>query len=213
MHRVIRRTRIAALCRGSRIVALCTAGLVAACAKGDKTGDSARTADSANGNMASPAPGAAPDTGWTDPNILAFLDNANAADSAAGSVAASKGTSADVKAFGKEMVRDHHAMRRDGQDLAKKINVAPAPKPGDTMAAQSAAFQDSLTSMPRGATWDRAYIDHEVAGHEKVLATAQAAAGSTQNADIKSLITKAAPKVQEHLDKAKKIQAKLAGAK
>jgi putative membrane protein len=206
MHRVIRRSKIAALC---------TVGLVAACAKGDKTADSARPADSASASMGAPASGtgAAPETGWTDPNIMAFLDNANMADSAAGSVAASKGTSADVKAFGKEMVRDHHAMRREGQDLAKKINVAPAPKPGDTMAAESAAFQDTLTSMPRGTAWDRTYIDHEVIGHEKVLTAAQAAAGSTQNADIKTLITKAAPKVQEHLDKAKKIQAKLAGAK
>lgn len=209
MHSVIRHSQIAALC---------TAALVAACAKGDKPADSARAADSATAGAAavSPAPATgatASNAGWTDPNIMAFLDNANMADSAAGSVAASKGTSAQVKAFGKEMVQDHHAMRKEGQDLAKKINVTPEPKAGDTMAAEAAAFQDSLNAMPKGAAWDKAYIDHEVAGHEKVLSTAQTAAGATQNADIKALITKAAPKVQEHLDKAKKIQAQLGGAK
>jgi putative membrane protein len=206
MHSVMRHTKIAALC---------TAALAAACAKGDKTADSAKAADSASAGAPATAatPATASSDSWSDPNIMAFLDNANMTDSAAGSVAASKGTNAQVKAFGKDMVRDHHAMRKEGQDLAKKLNVTPEPKPGDTMAADAAAFQDSLNSMPKGAAWDKAYIDHEVAAHEKVLATAQTASGATQNADIKALITKAAPKVQEHLDKAKKIQSTLGGAK
>jgi putative membrane protein len=111
------------------------------------------------------------------------------------------------------MVRDHHVMRTEGQDVAKKLHVTPESKPGETMTAESAAFQDSLSSMPGGTAWDKAYIDHEVAAHEKVLTTAQTASGATQNADVKGLIAKAAPKVQQHLDKAKKIQSKLGGAK
>lgn len=197
-------------------IALCTVALMSACARGDKTADSARTVDSAQagGRAASPTSTAgSSEAGWTDPNIMAFLDDANMADSAAGSVAASKGTSADVKTFGKEMVRDHHAMRAEGQDVAKKLHVTPAPRPGDTMTAESAAFQDTLSSMPAGRMWDKAYVDHEVAAHEQVLTTAQTASGATQNADIKGLIAKAAPKVQAHLDKAKKIQSKLGGAK
>jgi putative membrane protein len=202
--------------RHSQIAVLCTTALVAACAKGDTSVDSTKAADSATAGVAAtsaaPATGAS-EAGWTDPNILAFLDDANVADSAAGSVAATKATSVDVKSFGKQMVRDHHAMRKEGQDVAKKLNVTPQPKAGDMMAAESAAFRDSLSSMSAGPAWDRTYIDHEVAGHEKVLTTAQSAAGATQNPDIKALITKSAPKVQAHLDKAKAIQTKLGGAK
>lgn len=197
-----------------KIGGLCVAVLLAACAKEDERAEDAKPADSAKGAAlpSSTSPTASTVT-WTDANVLAFLDNTSVADSAAGSMAASKGTSADVKAFGKDMVRDHHAMRKDGQDLARKLSIIPAPKAGDTMTAESAAFQDSLSSMPKGPAWDKTYLDHEVAAHEKVLSAAQSALDATQNADVKALITKAAPKVQEHLDKAKKIQAKLGGAK
>ena len=157
-----------------------------------------------------PAPAAAP--ALTDANIAAILDGANAADSAAGSVAATKGTAADVKSFGKDMMRDHHALRKAGQDLVKKLNVTPALPAGDNSTAAATAWQDSLNTMPKGAAWDKAYIDHEVTYHAAVLQTAQTALGAAQNAELKDLITKAAPNIQAHLDHAKSIQAKMGGA-
>jgi hypothetical protein len=45
------------------------------------------------------APAAAPAGGLTDPNIVALLDEANAADSAAGAYALTKATDPGVKAF------------------------------------------------------------------------------------------------------------------
>ena len=189
--------------------ALCAAALVAACGKGDKTADSTKMSDSATAAM--PATGTTPSTpaGLTDPNIVAILDGANAADSAAGSVAAAKGTTATIKSFGKDMMRDHHALRKAGQDLAKKLNVTPAMPEGDNSGAAAAAWHDSLTSMPAGASWDKAYIDHEVTYHQAVLQTAQTALAAAQNADLKALITKAAPNIQAHLDHAKSIQSKM----
>jgi putative membrane protein len=98
---------------------------------------------------------------------------------------------------------------RSGQDLAAKLNVTPAPPAGDTGPAMASAWKDSLTTMPAGAAWDKAYIDHEVTYHEAVLATAQSALGAAQNAELKALIEKAAPNLQAHLDHAKSIQSKL----
>jgi putative membrane protein len=186
--------------------------LVAACSKGDKTADSARTTDSsavASTSTAAMTPAAPAAPAMTDANIFGFLDAANVADSSAGSVAAAKGTSSEVKSFGRDMMRDHHALRKGGQDLAKKLNITPEPLAGDTTAASAAAWKDSLNAMARGAAWDKAYIAHEVTDHEKVLNTAQTAAGATQNAEIKSMIEKAAPNIQAHLDHAKQIQSKL----
>src|SRR5258705_1359928 len=102
MHRALRRIPFALACAAS---------LVAACSRREKAGDSARVADStAVATPAAPAvTPAAP--ALTDANIFALLDEANAADSAAGSIAAVKGTSPDVKAFGRQMMRDHHALR------------------------------------------------------------------------------------------------------
>lgn len=187
----------------------CAAALVAACSKGEKTSDSARAADS-SAVAATAAPAMTPAApALTDANIVAILDGANAADSAAGSVAAAKGTASDVKAFGRDMMRDHHALRVAGLDLAKKLNVTPAMPAGDTSATAASKWKDSLTAMARGAAWDKAYIEHEVAYHQAVLNTAQTALGAAQNAELKALIQKAAPNIQAHLDHAKQIQSKL----
>jgi putative membrane protein len=210
LRRVLRHTPYAALC---------AAALVAGCAKGDKTADSARKADSAATAMTPPAPAmadtahpAAAAPAMSDANIFATLDAANVADSSEGAIVAQKATSADVKAFGRQMMRDHHAMRKEGMDLAKKLNVTPQPPAGDNSAAMASAWRDSLTAMPKGPAFDKAYIDHAVADHQSVLTTLDAALASAQDPQLKDLLTKAKPKVQEHLDKAKAIQGKLGTA-
>src|SRR5476649_2884360 len=163
--------------RNVPLAALCAAAVVAACAKGDKAADSAKAADSVAAASAAatppvtaiPAPAA---VAMSDANIFAALDEANRADSAGGALAATKGTGPEVKAFGKEMMKDHHALRVGGQALAKKLNITPEPAAGDTSAAAHKTLADSLAAMPKGAAWDKYYVDHAVTGHEAVLTTA-----------------------------------------
>lgn len=193
-------------------VALCAAALVSGCGTGDKKEDSARMADSiAAATPPAPAPPAAP--ALTDASILGKLDADNIADSTAGALASTKGTDAAVKEYGRMMVKDHHAMRVEGMALAKKDSITPAALAGDPDEAAEKAVGDSLNTMPKGADWDKFYIDHMVAGHEKVLRFLQDASNAAQNADLKSMIQKATPTVQKHLDKAKEIQTKLGAPK
>ena len=205
MHSAISRTSIAALC---------AAALVAACSKSENNADSTRMADSAA--MATPAPAGSSTTSaaptLTDANIVAILDEANMADSASGSVAATKGTNSEVKTFGRDMMRDHHALRKMGQDLAKKLNVTPQMPPSNNSEAADKAWVDTLQSTPKGTAWDKAYIDHEVGVHTQVLATLHTAEGAAQNAELKALITKAIPTIDAHLKKAQDIQSKLQSA-
>ncbi len=198
--------------RHSSLLALSAAALVAGCTKKDATADSAKLADStaaaAAATAATPAP--APATpALTDAVILGTLDADNVSDSTAGALAEQKGTSASVKEFGRMMRKDHHAMRVEGMAVAKKANVTPS-APSDADAAAEKAAGDSLAAAPKGAAWDKSFVDHAVEGHQKVLQFAQDAANATQNADIKAMIQKATPTVQKHLDKAKDIQGKLA---
>jgi putative membrane protein len=144
----------------------------------------------------------------TDANIAAILDQANESDSARGKLAETKGTSADVKNFGKLMAGEHHALRKAGENLVKKLNMTPALPAGDNSVEQAKAEMDSLTAMPKGAAWDNAYINFEVTYHEAVLATATKALGVAQNQELKNLIKSAAPILQHHLDRAKAIQKK-----
>jgi putative membrane protein len=198
----------------TRTVALLVIVTVAACAKKEAS-DSARVADSAAAaaNMAPPAMTPPADTAMapamTDANIVFILDQANASDSARGSLAATKGTSADVKSYGKLMVGEHHALRAQGQTLAKKLNVTPQAPAADQSEMQAKAEMDSLNALAKGAAWDKAYIAYEVGYHQAVLDVATKALAAAQNAELKALIQQAAPVIQKHLDQAKGIQGKL----
>ena len=198
----------------TRTVALLTLVTVAACAKKEAARDSTR-ADSAAAasNMNPPAMTPPADTtaaapALTDANIVFILDQANVADSARGRLAESKGTSADVKSFGKLMVGEHHALREQGLVLAKKLSVTPQAPAADQSEMQAKQEMDSLTALVKGAAWDKAYIAYEVGYHQAVLDIATKAAAAAQSAELKALIQQAAPVIQKHLDRAKEIQAK-----
>ena len=183
---------------------------LAACSKADKDkkpGDQQMRAaiDSA---MAKPAEAPSPPA-LTDANIAAILDYENMADSAAGMIASTKGTNAEIKAYGKMIAGEHHALRQQGQALVAKLKVTPA-LPADF--AGEKFHSDAMghfTSMAKGAEWDRMFIAHEVENHEQLKSTVQAALAAAQNAELKALIEKAMPAVQKHLDQAKAIEAKI----
>ncbi|MEO8194100.1 MAG: DUF4142 domain-containing protein [Gemmatimonadales bacterium] len=187
-------------------------GIIApvACAKKDAgTADTGMAVTSDTGMAAGIDTMVAAPAALTDPNIVFILDNANMLDSAAGSVAATKGTSSDVREFGKMMMRDHHQLRQQGQDLAKKLAVTPAPPANDGSKAQLDRTMALLNGAAKGRDFDKAYIDNEVTYHKAVLETATTAMGAAQNAELKNLIQKAAPLIQAHLDRAQAIQSKL----
>lgn len=197
----------------SRVSIALMAGAVlalGACKKNDAgNADSANAAMADTGMNADTTAAVAPAPALTDANIVYILDNANMLDSAGGAIAATKGSSSDVREFGKMMMRDHHKLRADGQALAKKLGVVPEAPAND----DSKASYDKTMSMYNGATkgkdFDKAYIDNEVTYHKAVLETATAAMNAAQNAELKNFIQKAAPAIQAHLDNAQTIQAKL----
>jgi putative membrane protein len=146
---------------------------------------------------------------WTDANIAALLDEANAADSAAGALAATKGTSSAVRDFGRRMTRDHHTLRAQGEALAKKLKITPTPPAGDNLVPDAQKNMDNLNSTAKGKDFDKAYIDSEVDAHKKVLDLATKAMGQAQSTELKNLIQKAAPIIQGHLDLAESVQKNL----
>ena len=159
--------------------------------------------------MSTDAAAAAP---LTDANIVALLDEANRADSAAGAVAAKKATNKAVKDFANLMMSEHHALRKQGQDLAKKLNVTPAPPATNPLEPLVQGEMTALESTPKGAEFDRVYIEQEIAAHKAVLDLADNAEGQAQNEQLKALIDQAKPVIQKHLDQAEEIRDKLGEA-
>jgi len=186
-----------------------TALAVAACSKKDNNAVTDTTAASSTMSADTSAMPANTSGNWTDANIFALLDEANAADSTAGSVAATKGTSSAVRDFGKRMMRDHHQLRAQGAALAKKLNITPAAPSDDPVTPAAQKEMDTLNSTAKGKDFDKAYIDAEVDMHKAVLDLATKAASQTQTTELKNLIQKAAPVIQGHLTLAESIQQKL----
>lgn len=144
-----------------------------------------------------------------DANIVFILDQANASDSARGTLASTKGTSADVKEFGRMMAGEHHTLRQLGQRLATKLSVTPTAPANDVSVADAEKEMGALTAEAKGKGWDVAYMNFEVTYHKAVLDIATKALGAAQNQELKDLIAQAAPILQKHLDRAIAIQAKL----
>lgn len=196
--------------------ALILAGAVAAGCKAreSKTASTAETAAAPAAATPSPAPSrestaAAPaPAALTDANIVYLLDRANAADSARGVLAEKKGTREDVRNFGRLMVRDHHKLRAEGEQLAKKLGVTPQAPAGDQSEAQAKQEMDSLTAAQKGPAWDKGYIDYEIGYHKALMETATKALDAAQNKQLKDLIKRAAPVVKMHLNVAERLQKK-----
>jgi putative membrane protein len=184
---------------------------VAACAKKDNySADSSAAASStAMGDTSAMSAGAPAAGTWSDANIFALLDEANAADSTASAIAVTKATSSEVREFARRMTRDHHQLRAQGAALAKKLNITPAAPSDDPVPGMAQDETNTLNSTAKGKDFDKAYIDAEVNAHKAVLDLATKGAAQTQNSELKNLIQKAAPVIQGHLTKAEAIQKSL----
>jgi putative membrane protein len=206
--------------RGTLAVGLVAVGALAGCNSSNRNAGGGQSqaasadtsADTAGAGTTSAAPAAAPQGGMTDANIVALLDAANKADSTGGALASKKATRADVKAFAKLMMSEHHALRVQGQQLAKQLGVEPKAPEHDPLAPYVASEMKTLQSTPKGAEFDRIYIENEVSVHQAVLDLANQARVTTQTPQLRDLIQKAIPVIRKHLDQAQSIQKQLGGA-
>lgn len=183
--------------------------LLVACSKKGNDGADTTAVRTTAATDTSAAAGSTASGSWTDDNIFALLDEANAADSAAGALAVTKGTAAAVRDYGRRMVRDHHQLRARGEALAKKLKIIPLAPAADPVAPAAQKHMDILNSTTKGKDFDKAYIDGEVEIHKSVLELATQAARQTQNTELKNLIQKAAPVIRDHLDLAESVQKSL----
>lgn len=100
-------------------------------------------------------------------------------------------------------------MDAKGSKLASSGGTAQN-KLSDSVTNANQATGSELQSANSGASFDKTYLDAQVAGHQNALAFLQRAQGSAQSADLKSMISSAIPEVQKHLDRAKALQSKVA---
>jgi putative membrane protein len=146
----------------------------------------------------------------SDPQIAGIVVTANQIDVDAGKLAKSKSKNKEVQQFAQQMITDHTAVNKQAAALAKKLGVKP--EASDTSKSLKDGAKENMAKLKKlkGAAFDKAYIDHEVAYHEQVLdAIDKVLIPSAQNAELKGLIEKVRPAIQAHLDHAKHVQGDL----
>jgi putative membrane protein len=149
--------------------------------------------------------------GITDPQIASVVVTANQVDIDAGTLAAKKAASTDVKAFGQQMVTDHTGVNKAATDLATKLKVTPEDNPTSQGLKEGGAQNVAALEGLSGAAFDKAYIDHEVTYHQQVIdALDKTLIPGAQNAELKALLVKVRPAFVAHLEHAKHLQASLA---
>jgi predicted outer membrane protein len=67
----------------------------------------------------------------------------------------------------------------------------------------------ALKGTPKGAAFDRTYIEQEIGIHMAVLDGAQKGHDAAQNPEFKRLIEQAKPVIEKHLNRAEEIRKKL----
>ena len=103
------------------------------------------------------------------------------AEVALGKMAAAKGSSDQVKSFGKMMVMDHGKANAELMAIAKTKNIMlPA-----GLDAEHQAKSDSLSKLS-GKDFDLAYVNAMIEGHKKTLALMQSEAANGKDTDLKS---------------------------
>jgi putative membrane protein len=165
-----------------------------------------RRSDTAAGQRDSVAAVAA--SSMNESNVLALLELTHAADSALGALGAATGTATDVKEFGRMILREHHALRKDAADIAARLGLTPVPPrvPPDDAPAD---MRDNLAATQPGAGWDRAYMDYAIAVHEASMENTARALAATQRPEVKQFVDKSVPILQKHIDKARSLRKSL----
>lgn len=150
------------------------------------------------------------DNAPNDAQIAAIVVTANQVDIDAGKLALTKASAAKVKEFAQLMITDHSGVNQAASDLVTKLHVKPEPGPTSESLKKGGDEKRAGLQKLSGASFDRAYVDNEVAYHQAVLdAVDKTLIPSARNAELKALLVKVRPAFVAHLEHAKQLQATL----
>ena len=123
-----------------------------------------------------------------------------------GNLARQKAQTEAVKDFGRRMVEDHTKANERLISLGKEAGIALP----DELDQDHKTMRDRLQAMS-GAEFDLAYLQGQVADHQKTAQLLEYEIGSGQQVDLKNFASEILPVVLQHLRHAQELQAELTG--
>jgi putative membrane protein len=114
----------------------------------------------------------------------------------------------EVRAFAQDMERDHKAVNDKALALVKKLKVTPQDNDTSKSIAKGQADERAKLAKLKGAAFDKAYIENEVAYHKTVNGALQnTLIPSASNAELKSLLETGLKIFQGHQQHAEHVAA------
>jgi putative membrane protein len=145
-----------------------------------------------------------------DGQILGIYIQVNGFDIETALLGSAQGASDDIRNLAKHVASDHSGVRQAAYDLAEKCKVAPT-----LPAERNAAAVDHIKALAKlqalkGADFDKAYVQHEVAFHRAAIeAVKTALLPSAQCAGLKAHFAQVLPAFEHHLHQTEALAAKL----
>ena len=143
----------------------------------------------------------------TDPEIASVAVVANQIDIDYAKIAEQKSKNKEVIAFAQTMAKDHQAIIDQAVALVTKLGVTPQDNPTSQSLKNAAATTRESLKAASEDSFDKAYIDNEVAYHSSVIdAVEKLLIPNATNKELHDLLQSAVPLLKSHLEHARMVQ-------
>lgn len=146
----------------------------------------------------------------SDPEVASVAVVANQIDISYAEIAKQKSKDATVLKFAETMINDHNAVINQAVALVKKLGVTPKDNAVSKKLLADAQKTKKMLRSKSVKSFDKAYIDNEVAYHKAVIGAVEGLLiPETENKELKDLLQNVVPALKTHLEHAEMIQKSL----
>lgn len=167
---------------------------------------------SSRDTMQAPAP---PARANADPatiasGIFSQMNLTNTAEIQLARIASKRASSSDVKKLAEKLAVDHSKNREQGRSLAQKLKAPVTPVAGEDITVAGSAAMPSDLQAKSGASFDKAYVEHEIRGHESNIQKIQSQMlPAARDPQVKAYLQRTLADMEGHLASLKEVQRKI----
>src|SRR4051812_40908149 len=146
----------------------------------------------------------------SDAEIASVAVTANQIDIEYAKIAQEKSKNADVLKFAETMAKDHQSVIDQAVALVTKLGVTPKDNATSKSFLEGATKTKAMLNSKNGKSFDKAYIDNEVAYHKAAIDKVEnVLIPDATNSELKSLLQSALPLFKTHLAHAEMVQKRI----
>jgi putative membrane protein len=124
-------------------------------------------------------------------------------------LAASRTQNAAVKDFANQLVTDHKAHLDQLSKFAANAAIGREANASDTSGAHLAGLLAGLKTMPADSTFDRAFVQEQIAHHQAVINSLKTMRAAAKDADLQKDLDATLPVLEKHLSTAQQLASQL----